>query len=95
MNKWSRAYGQLSAYSGYQEVTELSTGLNLDPFSFKYSKLFNFSAIFVSVTFCDFFKICNSFLSIQLYSKYLQSNLEVPNILRSLSSPLTPTVLGS
>ena len=41
--------------ASYQEVTELSTGLNLDFFSFKYSKLFNFSAIFVFVPFLRIF----------------------------------------
>ena len=62
--------------ASYQDIR----GLNLDLFIFKYSKLFNFSAIFVSVPFYEYFDfVCNSFLSIQLYSKYFQSNLEVPD----------------
>ena len=56
------------------------------------SKLFNFSAIFVPVTFCKFLPTWSSLLSTMLCSKYLQSNFEVLGPLRSLG--LTYTVVA-
>ena len=60
-----------------------------------FSKLFNFSAIFVPVPFCELVRIWSSFLSILLCSNYIQSNFEVPCPLRSISLGLIPTVLDS
>ena len=56
--------------------------------------MFNFSAIFVPVSFCEFLRIWSSFLSILLASKYLQPNFEVRGVLRSLSTGLIHTVIG-
>ena len=56
-------------------------------------KLVNLSVIFVPVPLCKQMRTWSSFLSILLYSKYLQSNFEVPGPLRSLSWGVSFTVL--
>jgi hypothetical protein len=56
----------------------------------------NFSDIFVPVPiFANFCKsgVHCAFLSIVLCIKYIQSNFEVPGVLRSISMGLIPTVL--
>ena len=58
-----------------------------------FSKLFNFSAIFVPVPFCQLVRIWSLFLSILFPSKYLQPNFEVRWVSGSLSLGLIPTVL--
>ena len=50
-----------------------------------FSKLFNFSAIFVPVPFCQLVRIWNLFLTILLASKNLQPNFEFRGVWRSLS----------
>ena len=71
----------------------LTTGLIFDFFLSNFSRLFNFSAIFVPVPFCQLVRICSLFLSISLASKYLQPKFEVRTVSGSLSLGLIPTVV--
>ena len=88
MVKRSRSSGQSSGGLWVENKAEIWFF-----FLSNFSKLFNFSAIFVPVPFCELVRIWSSFLSILLCSKYLQSNFEVPGPLRSLSWGLTYTVI--
>ena len=84
MAKWSQASGQSARGLWGKNRAEICLFL---------SNLFNFSAIFVLVPFCELVRIWSSFLSILFCSKYFQSNFEVPALSRSLSLGLIPTVL--
>ena len=88
MAKWSKASGQSSGGLWVENRAE-----NRSFFLSNFSKLFNYSAIFVPVPFCELVRIWSSFLSILLCSKYLQSNFEVPGPCGSLSLGLIPTVV--
>ena len=72
----------------------MRTGLKSDFFLSNFSKLFNFSAIFVPVPFCQLVQIWSLFLSILLASKYLQPNFEVQGVKGSLSVGLIPSVVN-
>ena len=75
-------------------MSGLRTGLKSDFFSLSnFSKLFNFSDIFVPMPFCQLVRIWSLFLSILLAQKYLQPNFEVQGVSGSLSLGLIPTVL--
>ena len=68
-------------------------GWNQIFFLSNFSKLFNCSAIFVPLPFCQFVRIWSLFLSILIALKYLQPNFEVWCVNGSLSVGLIPTVL--
>ena len=54
-----------------------------------------FQSFFVPVPFCELVRTWSSFLSILLWSNYLQSNFGVPGPCGSLSWGLSFTVLGT
>ena len=76
-------------------MSGLRTGLKSDFFLSNFSKLFNYSAIFVPVPFCQLVRIWSLFLSILLASKYLQPNFEVLGVKGSLSVELIPTMVST